>query len=142
MYRDRLWTMRQFAGFASPEDINERYRYLIENGSTGLSMTFYLPGQLGRDSDDPLCGGEVGCTGIPIELREGFFHLLGHDVGVEVHEASSLGRTRADELVAGDVLAVDPGLYCSHIGSVRLEDLVLVTEDGSRRSRAAVRPRA
>src|SRR3712207_364656 len=51
MYRDRLWTMRQYAGFATPEDTNERYRYLIEHGSTGLSMAFDLPTQLGRDSD-------------------------------------------------------------------------------------------
>src|ERR671925_2408611 len=62
MYRDRLWTMRQYAGFASPEDTNERYRYLTEHGSTGLSMAFDLPTQLGRDSDDPLCAGEVGRT--------------------------------------------------------------------------------
>jgi methylmalonyl-CoA mutase N-terminal domain/subunit len=70
MYRDRLWTMRQYAGFASPEDTNERYRYLIENGSTGLSMAFDLPTQLGRDSDDPLCFGEVGRTGVPIDTIE------------------------------------------------------------------------
>jgi methylmalonyl-CoA mutase, N-terminal domain len=70
MYRDRLWTMRQYAGFASPEDTNERYRYLIENGSTGLSMAFDLPTQLGRDSDDPLCYGEVGRTGVPIDTIE------------------------------------------------------------------------
>ena len=54
MYRDRLWTMRQYAGFSSPEDTNGRYRYLLEHGSTGLSMAFDLPTQLGRDSDDPL----------------------------------------------------------------------------------------
>jgi methylmalonyl-CoA mutase N-terminal domain/subunit len=70
MYRDRLWTMRQYAGFASPEDTNERYRYLIEHGSTGLSMAFDLPTQLGRDSDDPLCDGEVGRTGVPIDTIE------------------------------------------------------------------------
>ena len=70
MYRDRLWTMRQYAGFASPEDTNERYRYLIEHGSTGLSMAFDLPTQLGRDSDDPLCRGEVGRTGVPIDTIE------------------------------------------------------------------------
>ena len=70
MYRDRLWTMRQYAGFASPEDTNERYRYLIEHGSTGLSMAFDLPTQLGRDSDDPLCAGEVGRTGVPIDTIE------------------------------------------------------------------------
>jgi len=70
MYRDRLWTMRQYAGFSSPEDTNERYRYLIEHGSTGLSMAFDLPTQLGRDSDDPLCEGEVGRTGVPIDTIE------------------------------------------------------------------------
>src|SRR5690349_6123566 len=70
MYRDRLWTMRQYAGFASPEDTNERYRYLIEHGSTGLSMAFDLPTQLGRDSDDPLCAGEVGRTGVAIDTVE------------------------------------------------------------------------
>ena len=70
MYRDRLWTMRQYAGFASPEDTNKRYRYLIEHGSTGLSMAFDLPTQLGRDSDDPLCRGEVGRTGVPIDTIE------------------------------------------------------------------------
>ena len=70
MYRDRLWTMRQYAGFATPEDTNERYRYLIEHGSTGLSMAFDLPTQLGRDSDDPLCQGEVGRTGVPIDTIE------------------------------------------------------------------------
>ena len=70
MYRERLWTMRQYAGFSSPEDTNERYRYLIEHGSTGLSMAFDLPTQLGRDSDDPLCDGEVGRTGVPIDTIE------------------------------------------------------------------------
>src|SRR4051795_5114926 len=70
MYRDRLWTMRQYAGFATPEDTNERYRYLIEHGSTGLSMAFDLPTQLGRESEDPLCRGEVGRTGVPIDTIE------------------------------------------------------------------------
>ena len=70
MYRDQLWTMRQYAGFSSPEDTNGRYRYLLEHGSTGLSMAFDLPTQLGRDSDDPLCDGEVGRTGVPIDTIE------------------------------------------------------------------------
>ncbi|MFN8161888.1 MAG: methylmalonyl-CoA mutase family protein [Solirubrobacterales bacterium] len=70
MYRDRLWTMRQYAGFATAEETNERYRYLIEHGSTGLSMAFDLPTQLGRDSDDPLCEGEVGRTGVAIDTIE------------------------------------------------------------------------
>ncbi len=67
MYRGRKWTMRQYAGYASAKETNERFHYLIENGSTGLSMAFDLPTQLGRDSDDPLCAGEVGRTGVSID---------------------------------------------------------------------------
>jgi methylmalonyl-CoA mutase N-terminal domain/subunit len=70
MYRDRLWTMRQYAGYASAEETNRRYRYLIAHGSTGLSMAFDLPTQLGRDSDEPLCAGEVGRTGVAIDTIE------------------------------------------------------------------------
>lgn len=70
MYRSRLWTMRQYAGFATPEETNERYRYLLEHGSTGLSMAFDLPTQLGLDSDDPRSEGEVGRTGVPIASLE------------------------------------------------------------------------
>jgi len=67
MYRKRRWTMRQYAGYASAKETNERFLYLIEHGSTGLSMAFDLPTQLGRDSDDPLCDGEVGRTGVAID---------------------------------------------------------------------------
>ena len=67
MYRDRPWTMRQYAGYASAKETNERFHYLIKHGSTGLSMAFDLPTQLGRDSDDPLCEGEVGRTGVAID---------------------------------------------------------------------------
>ena len=67
MYRSRTWTMRQYAGYATAKETNERFRYLIEHGSTGLSMAFDLPTQLGRDSDDPLCVGEVGRTGVAID---------------------------------------------------------------------------
>ena len=67
MYRSRRWTMRQYAGYATAAETNARFRYLIEHGSTGLSMAFDLPTQLGRDSDDPLCLGEVGRTGVAID---------------------------------------------------------------------------
>ncbi|MDQ3767933.1 MAG: methylmalonyl-CoA mutase family protein [Actinomycetota bacterium] len=67
MYRTRLWTMRQYAGYASAKESNERYKYLLEHGSTGLSMAFDLPTQLGLDSDDPRCLGEVGRTGVAID---------------------------------------------------------------------------
>ncbi|MGH3001851.1 MAG: methylmalonyl-CoA mutase family protein, partial [Gaiellaceae bacterium] len=64
MYRGRPWTMRQYAGFASAEESNERYRYLLAHGQTGLSIAFDLPTQLGYDSDDPRALGEVGRTGV------------------------------------------------------------------------------
>jgi methylmalonyl-CoA mutase N-terminal domain/subunit len=67
MYRSRRWTMRQYAGYATAHETNVRYRYLLEKGSTGLSMAFDLPTQLGRDSDDPRCLGEVGRTGVAID---------------------------------------------------------------------------
>ncbi|HET8976741.1 MAG TPA: methylmalonyl-CoA mutase family protein [Solirubrobacteraceae bacterium] len=67
MYRKQLWTIRQYAGYASAKESNARYRYLLEHGSTGLSMAFDLPTQLGLDSDDPRCLGEVGRTGVAID---------------------------------------------------------------------------
>jgi methylmalonyl-CoA mutase N-terminal domain/subunit len=71
MYRGRLWTMRQYSGFASAEESNRRYRYLLEQGQTGLSIAFDLPTQIGYDSDHPLARGEVGKVGVPIDtLRD------------------------------------------------------------------------
>ncbi len=66
MYRGRLWTMRQYAGYASAEESNRRYRYLLEQGQTGLSVAFDLPTQIGYDSDDALAAGEVGKVGVAI----------------------------------------------------------------------------
>src|SRR6266568_2259577 len=67
MYRKQLWTMRQYAGYATAKESNERYRYLLQHRSTGLSMAFDLPTQLGLDSDNPRCLGEVGRTGVAID---------------------------------------------------------------------------
>jgi methylmalonyl-CoA mutase N-terminal domain/subunit len=67
MYRKRPWTIRQYAGYATAKESNERYRYLLAHGGTGLSMAFDLPTQLGLDSDDPRCVGEVGRTGVAID---------------------------------------------------------------------------
>ncbi len=66
MYRGRLWTMREYAGFSTAEDSNRRYRYLLSQGSTGLSIAFDLPTQLGLDSDDPMALGEVGKVGVAV----------------------------------------------------------------------------
>jgi methylmalonyl-CoA mutase N-terminal domain/subunit len=67
MYRSRLWTMRQYAGFGTAEETNRRYRYLLQQGQTGLSVAFDLPTQAGYDSDHPLCAGEVGTVGVAID---------------------------------------------------------------------------
>ena len=66
MYRGRLWTMRQYSGYSTPEATNERFKYLLDNGQTGLSIAFDLPTQIGYDSDSPLAKGEVGKVGVPI----------------------------------------------------------------------------
>src|SRR5918996_1708385 len=67
MYRGRLWTMRQFAGFGTAAQTNERYKFLIDHGLTGLSVAFDMPTLMGRDSDDPISTGEVGRCGVAID---------------------------------------------------------------------------
>ena len=70
MYRGRLWTMRQYAGFGTAAESNARYRYLLAQGVTGLSVAFDLPTQMGYDSDHPLAAGEVGRVGVAIDSIE------------------------------------------------------------------------
>src|SRR5919198_542418 len=124
MYRKQPWTMRQYAGYASAKESNERYKYLLAHGSTGLSMAFDLPTQLGLDSDDPRCLGEVGRTGVAIDtiddMRTAFdsipldevstsmtinapaavllllYELVGEEQGVPSHELR--GTTQNDVL--------------------------------------------
>src|SRR5210317_1642977 len=67
MYRGRLWTMRNYAGFGTAEDTNQRFRYLLDQGMKGLSIAFDLPTQLGYDSDDPLAEGAVGRVGVAVD---------------------------------------------------------------------------
>src|SRR6202789_2298473 len=76
MYRSRLWTMRQYAGFGTAEESNQRYHYLLEQGQTGLSVAFDLPTQMGRDSDDPKSQGEVGRVGVAIDSIDDMRTLL------------------------------------------------------------------
>src|SRR5881227_1904592 len=77
MYRGRLWTMRQYAGFATAEESNARYKYLLAQGTTGLSVAFDLPTQIGLDSDDPLSAGEVGKVGVAIDSLDDMMTLFG-----------------------------------------------------------------
>jgi methylmalonyl-CoA mutase N-terminal domain/subunit len=85
MYRGRLWTMRQYAGYASAEASNARFKYLLEQGQTGLSVAFDLPTQLGYDADDPLAVGEVGRVGVSISSLDDMRRLLD---GIPLDEVS------------------------------------------------------
>ena len=76
MYRGRLWTMRQYAGMGDAEESNKRYKYLLANGTTGLSVAFDLPTQIGLDSDHPLAVGEVGRVGVAIDSVEDMQRLF------------------------------------------------------------------
>src|SRR6476661_8087150 len=76
MYRGKLWTMRQYAGFATAEESNARYKYLLSQGTTGLSVAFDLPTQIGLDSDDSLAAGEVGRVGVAIDSLEDMLRLF------------------------------------------------------------------
>lgn len=78
MYRGRIWTMRQYAGFGSAEETNQRYRYLLEQGQTGLSVAFDLPTQIGYDSDHPLARGEVGKVGVAVDSLQDMEIIFDH----------------------------------------------------------------
>ncbi len=86
MYRGRFWTMRQYAGFATAEESNARYKYLLSQGTTGLSVAFDLPTQIGLDSDDPLAMGEVGKVGVAIDSIDDMMTLLD---GIPLDQAST-----------------------------------------------------
>jgi methylmalonyl-CoA mutase, N-terminal domain len=85
MYRGRLWTMRQFAGFGTAEDTNERFRYLLDHGQTGLSTAFDMPSLMGHDSDSPLSEGEVGREGVAIDTVDDMRTMFG---GIDLGEVS------------------------------------------------------
>ena len=86
MYRGRLWTMRQYAGMGDAEESNKRYKYLLKNGTTGLSVAFDLPTQIGLDSDSPLAMGEVGKVGVAIDSIEDMQRLFD---GIELTKIST-----------------------------------------------------
>ncbi|WP_227355156.1 methylmalonyl-CoA mutase family protein [Haladaptatus salinisoli] len=86
MYRGRTWTMRQFAGFGTAEETNERFHYLIDNGQTGLSTAFDMPSLMGKDSDDPLSDGEVGKEGVAVDTLRDMEILFD---GIELDEVST-----------------------------------------------------
>lgn len=99
MYRGRLWTIRQYAGFGTAEETNQRYRYLLEQGQTGLSIAFDLPTQIGYDSDHPLAKGEVGKVGVAIDsLRD--MEVLFQEIPLEKVSTSMTINATAPILLA------------------------------------------
>jgi methylmalonyl-CoA mutase N-terminal domain/subunit len=105
-YRGRLWTMRQFSGFGSPRQTNERYKYLLEHGQTGLSVAFDMPTLMGRDSDDPLSEGEVGRCGVAVDSLADM-EILFEDIDIEAITTSMTISGPAPMLFAFYVAAAE-----------------------------------
>ena len=124
MYRGRLWTMRQYAGFGSASDANRRYHYLLQQGSTGLSVAFDLPTQIGYDSDDPLAAGEVGRVGVAIStLRD--MDTLFHEIPVgRVSTSMTINATAAILLAMYILVAEQQGVPIHLLGGTIQNDIL------------------
>jgi methylmalonyl-CoA mutase N-terminal domain/subunit len=118
MYRGRLWTMRQYAGFATAEDSNRRYRYLLEQGVTGLSVAFDLPTQMGYDSDHPLAAGEVGRVGVAVDSIEDMATLFD---GIALNRASTSMTINATAII----------LLALYVAVARRQGVDLATLEGT-----------
>src|SRR5918995_1137770 len=110
MYRGRPWTIRQYAGFASAEETNHRFRYLLERGQTGLSVAFDLPTQLGYDSDDPRAVGEVGRTGVAIDSIADMELLFDEIPLSEVSTSMTINAPAALLLLLYELVAEEQGI--------------------------------
>jgi methylmalonyl-CoA mutase N-terminal domain/subunit len=110
MYRGRLWTMRQYAGFGTADESNERYRYLLQQGQTGLSVAFDLPTQMGRDSDHALAAGEVGRVGVAIDSIDDMRRLLRGLPLDEISTSMTINATAATLLSLYIAVAEEQGV--------------------------------
>jgi methylmalonyl-CoA mutase N-terminal domain/subunit len=124
MYRRRPWTMRQYAGYASAAESNARYRYLLAHGSTGLSMAFDLPTQLGLDSDDPRALGEVGRTGVAIDSLEDMrTAFAGIPLG-EVSTSMTINAPAAVLLLLYELVAAEQGVPAEALRGTTQNDIL------------------
>jgi methylmalonyl-CoA mutase N-terminal domain/subunit len=124
MYRGRLWTMRQYAGFGTAEESNRRYKYLLEQGQTGLSIAFDLPTQMGYDSDDPMARGEVGRVGVAIASlkdMETLFHGIPLD---KVSTSMTINSTAAVLLAFYLALAEQQGVPWDKLNGTIQNDIL------------------
>ncbi|MEA2422659.1 MAG: methylmalonyl-CoA mutase, N-terminal domain, partial [Thermoleophilaceae bacterium] len=124
MYRSRRWTMRQYAGYASAKETNERFHYLIDHGSTGLSMAFDLPTQLGRDSDDPLCLGEVGRTGVAIDSIDDMRRVFDGIPLDQVTTSMTINAPAAVLLLLYELVGEEQGVEAEKLGGTTQNDIL------------------
>jgi methylmalonyl-CoA mutase N-terminal domain/subunit len=124
MYRGRPWTIRQYAGFASAEESNARYRYLLERGQTGLSIAFDLPTQLGYDSDDPRALGEVGRTGVAIDSIADMEILLGGIPLDDVSTSMTINAPAALLLLLYELVAEEQGVASTALRGTVQNDIL------------------
>src|SRR6058998_3808338 len=124
MYRGRLWTMRQYAGFGTAEESNARYRYLLEHGQTGLSVAFDLPTQMGYDADDPRVAGEVGKVGVSISSLDDFARLFeGIPMG-KVTTSMTINATAAILLAMYVAIAKRQGVAADRVAGTTQNDIL------------------
>ena len=124
MYRGRFWTMRQYAGFSDAEESNRRYKYLLSQGQTGLSVAFDLPTQIGFDPDDPMAEGEVGKVGVSICSLEDMETLFA-DIPLEtVTTSMTINATAAILLALYVAVAKKQGADLSKVGGTTQNDIL------------------
>ena len=124
MYRGRLWTMRQYAGMGTAAETNRRFRYLLDQGQTGLSVAFDLPTQMGLDSDHPRAEGEVGKTGVAIDSIEDMRRLFEQIPLDQVTTSMTINATAAILLLLYELVAEEQGVDASKIGGTVQNDLL------------------
>jgi methylmalonyl-CoA mutase, N-terminal domain len=124
MYRGRLWTMRQYAGFGTAEDTNERFKFLLEAGQTGLSCAFDLPTQMGLDSDHPRAEGEVGKVGVAIDSLADMRLLLADLPLDKVTTSMTINATAAILLLLYELVAAEQGVAPDALGGTIQNDIL------------------
>jgi methylmalonyl-CoA mutase N-terminal domain/subunit len=124
MYRGRLWTMRQYAGFGTAEETNQRFRYLLDHGQTGLSVAFDLPTQMGYDSDDPIALTEVGKVGVAIDTVEDMKTLFDQIPMEQVTTSMTINAPAAMLLLLYELAAEEQGADPKKLGGTIQNDVL------------------